>query len=125
MPLSCECDYGDCDWYYEIPDDYSTFDKLRRKRCSCGSLIERGALCLKFRSWRSPGSDIEERIHGDEVPMASKYLCERCADLYFSLSELGFDCVSPNESMMELVREYAEFYQCKPSEVSAASGEGK
>jgi hypothetical protein len=34
--------------------------------------------------------------------------CEVCADLFFSLRELGFECVAPDENMRELVLEYAE-----------------
>ena len=107
MPLACGCS-DDYDWFFYPPTDYSVFQARRRKRCSCGSLIEHGATCLEFDIYRAPKSDIEERIHGEEVPMAPKYLCERCADLYFSFTELGYDCVQPEESMLELAADYAD-----------------
>lgn len=107
MSLSCEC-WEDYEWYYEAPDDYTTFNKKRRKRChSCKTLIEIGSTCTEFECWHPPNNDIEERIHGDEVYTANKFLCEKCSDIYFSLSELGF-CVTLT-SMQELLEEYQEY----------------
>jgi len=109
MPLSCECS-DDSDWFYEPPNDYSKLDTKRCRKCSsCRERILVGALVLKMRCWRYPGYDtIEEKIYGEgsEVPMAYRYLCERCGDLYLSLSELGF-CMSIDEDMRDLVRDYA------------------
>lgn len=119
MPLSCSCDYPDiCEWYYTDPDDYTVMSGTgRRKRCSsCGELIALGSITARFRRWRNPRSDIEESIYSDEVPLASMYLCERCADLYFSFVELGFECVGPWENMLELAHEYAEEYVPTPKE---------
>lgn len=116
MPLSCSCDWDDDDgpWWWS-PDDYSTLNTKRRKRCSsCTDMIEIGATVAEFTRSREPRSDIEDRIYGDgpeAIRLAPHYLCERCADLYFSLSELGFECVGPSEDMRELVREYAETYR--------------
>jgi hypothetical protein len=110
MSLSCSCgDPEDCDWYWHEPADYSTLDTKRRRRCkSCGTLIDVGSIVAMFLRDRYANGDIEERIYGEgcEIPMAEWYHCETCADLYFSLSELGF-CVSPDEDMRGLVKEYA------------------
>lgn len=114
MPLSCWCS-DDYAWYFYTPDDYSTAPSAgRRKRCSCGQLIEHGSVCLRFSIWRTPHDDIEERIHGDEVPMADKWLCERCADLFFSFQELGYECVHPGENMVELAEQYADDHEPLP-----------
>lgn len=112
MPLSCSCpDADDADEWWFSPDDYSILNTKRGRRCkSCGELIPVGSIVAKFERERLPISDIEERIYygwGEDVPMAPWYHCERCADLYFSLEELGF-CVAPYEKMLELVKEYAE-----------------
>lgn len=110
MPLSCSCpDADDAEWWWFHPGDYSVLDTKRARRCkSCGELIPVGSLVTKFKRERIPASDIEERIWGyGDVPMATWYHCECCADLYFSLEELGF-CVAPYEKMLELVKEYAE-----------------
>jgi hypothetical protein len=48
-------------------------------------------------------------IYGDdaELPLAPYFLCETCADLWFSLYELGFECVSPDENIRHVVADYA------------------
>lgn len=114
MALSCSCGYdGDYAWYYEAPNDYSDMPaRKRRAKCSsCKELIPHVATVARFRCSRGANGRIEESIYGDEVPLASRYLCERCADLYFSFVELGFDCVGPDENMIELAKEYAATYQ--------------
>ena len=113
MPLSCDCDFGDgdYDWYYDIPNDYSTLSTKRRQRCwSCNDLIDIGSIVNKFTRWRHPKYEIELKIYydDDELPLGTKYHCERCADLAWSLAELGF-CWSPDEDQRELVKQYAEF----------------
>ena len=114
MSLSCSCDYDDFAWYYRAADDYSTLSTKRRRRCSsCQSLIDIGATVMEFTRTREALSDIEEKIYGsgnDAVNLASWYMCEECADLYFSLCDLGFDCVSLDDNMHDVVREYHETY---------------
>jgi hypothetical protein len=111
MSLSCSCDYDGDGPYYYVPDDYSVMpDGKRRKRCaSCQTLIEHGATVAEFARDRSPRTDIEEAIYGEgpSVPLAPVYLCEKCADLYFSFYELGFECVSPHDNMRDLLKDYA------------------
>ena len=108
MPLSCYCD-DDGDWFHEPPDDYSVLDTKRSRKCaSCHDRIPIGALVLKMRCWHFPRDEIEQRIYHEdtELDMAPRYLCERCGDLYLSLTELGF-CLNLGEDMRELVRDYA------------------
>jgi len=131
MPLSCSCDYGDdTDWYVYPPGDYSEMPQFkRRKRCaSCVALIDAGSTVAKFRRDRCPRSDVEEAIYGDgpTIALADQYLCETSADWYFSLFELGFECVMPDENMRELVREYAQTFtlntQSQPRAIPASAG---
>ena len=123
MPLSCECG-DDYEWFYHKPDDYSTLAASRRKRCvSCGSLIDLGAVVGTFECHRPPRHDIEENIYGDEVPMADKFMCERCVDLFFSLDDLGF-CLTLGENMLELAKDYAELYGPGGSSKRAGYGHG-
>ena len=114
MSLSCYCDYdpdaGDVLWNW--PADYSVLDTKRsRKCCSCGERIEVGELVARFSRYKVPESDIEVKIYGetdeDGPPRASVYHCERCADLMYSLYELGY-CINIYEDMRELVNEYSE-----------------
>lgn len=45
--------------------------------------------------------------NGEEQYGEDEHMCEICADLYFSLDELGF-CITLGDDMRELVRDYAE-----------------
>jgi len=114
MSLSCTCDYyEDYDWWYIPPNDYRIFKARRRKRCSsCHELIEMGESIARFQIARPTKYELEDNIFGEdgEVPMADKLFCEKCADLYFSLSELGFSCIAPTENMYELAKEYHKTY---------------
>ena len=75
-------------------------------------MIDVGATVASFPRYKVPDTDVEEKIYGEdgEVPRAPHYLCEMCADLYFSLMDLGFECIGPWEDMREMVQEYAALY---------------
>ena len=113
MSLTCECgDYDPepGDVYVSAVRGYTTLaTKRSRKCCSCDERIAVGDLCCEVSRCKVPEYDVERSIWGDdgEVPMAPMFLCERCADLYFSLEELGF-CVNPWQDQRELVADYAE-----------------
>lgn len=110
MSLSCSCD-ADGDWWYYPPEDYQRLETKRwRKCCSCGSRISAGDLCLEFTRHRSTDDgSIEQRICGDEVSLASYWMCEACGDQYFNLDALGF-CITLPGSMKSLLAEYVEVY---------------
>ncbi len=124
MPLTCECpDEFDYTYFIDFAEDYETLDTLRSRRCSCGKVIKMGDTCTEHRKWRNPLSDVEERIYGSDdaqVPLASKYLCEECSDLFFSMHELGF-CVNGGENMKELLSEYHEFVTFTNEEAKAGA----
>lgn len=114
MGLTCSCDYdpepGVKVWF--APKDYTALATKRgRKCCSCGERINVGDTCAEVPRAKIPETEVECRIYGEdgEVPMASAYMCERCADLAFSLDELGY-CGQPWEDQRELVKEYAEMH---------------
>lgn len=110
MGLSCECDYdydGD-GWYWRSPrPDLKQHTGRRKRCCSCGDLIQITDLITRFQRLRAPLDLIEERIHGDEVYLAPWVMCERCSDLFWSLTELGY-CIQLGDDMRELVGEYAD-----------------
>ena len=114
MSLSCSCDADyDVEWFYIPPSDYSVLTSRRRKRCSsCHNLIDIGATIASFSCYRPPRTFVEENIYGEggEIDMADKILCETCADIYFSLYELGFECIAPVDNMRQLLKEYQEIY---------------
>lgn len=112
MPLTCWCGDGeDTVWNYYPPNDYRPFPStLRRKRCTCGTLINHGELCACFPRSRRPRTEIEVKIYGEDgdIHISTLWFCERCSDLYFSFVELGYSCIAPDENMLELVEEYAD-----------------
>lgn len=106
MSLSCSCgDYDGSSLYYEYGNDFTKLQTKRsRKCCSCGETIKPGDDCMKFDRHRSPDSDIEERIYGDEVPLAAWYMCEECGGVFMSVTELGM-CFNLDGNIKDQVRE--------------------
>ena len=106
--LACSCNYDSDGWWYYHPHDFTILQTKRRRRCcSCASQIEIGATCVELERYRSPNTDIEERIYGDEVPMASWWLCEWCGEMFFNLDALGY-CYWAGDSLIDNLMEYWE-----------------
>ena len=110
MSLSCSCDFdpepGMKIWYE--PNNYSTLEASKRKRCcSCEELISIGDTVAKFTRYKIPESEVEVNIWGEdgEIPLADHYMCESCADLYYSISELRF-CVQLGNDMRDVLEQY-------------------
>jgi len=114
MSLSCECGYGEYDWYYDAPVKFEPFDRKRRKRCaSCKELVEIGADCLIFTCYREPWSEVDERIYGDQVPLANKYMCGQCGEIFLNLTDAGY-CLSLGHNIKEDLEEYWDITGFKP-----------
>lgn len=114
MGLSCGCDYepepGDC--YIQNVEDYAVLKTKRARRCcSCGSAINPGELAARANRVKVPESEIECKIFGEdgEIPIPPHWMCEKCADIFFSLEELGF-CINPYDDMHELLADYVNDY---------------
>jgi hypothetical protein len=102
MSLSCSCNYeaepGDTCWE-ELGSYMQRPVSMRAPRCACcGVLIRPLALCLKFRRFKIPETELEEIVYGEEIPRAYHYLCEYCGDQWFNLTELGF-CFDYRETL--------------------------
>lgn len=116
MSLSCGyCDYdfepGWTVWY--DPGDYMELDTKRsRKCCSCGGKIAVGDVCSRVPRTKIPEYEVELKIYGEdgEAPLSNAYACERCTDIFWSLRDLGFECVYIAEGMPGLLSEYQETY---------------
>ena len=110
MSLSCDCYYDDADWFYE-PQDVSPLNTKRsRKCCSCKEKIAVGDDAKAFIRYRNPEyGSIAEKIYGEggEEPLATWFMCDRCAGLYESLDSLGF-CNLLGQNMMSTCKEYAD-----------------
>ncbi|MHB1952356.1 MAG: hypothetical protein ACYCOU_01290 [Sulfobacillus sp.] len=100
MGLTCECGDDDYDWWFITPTGYVRVPQ-GKKCCSCAvSIDEPDAVGLEFECFTFDED-------GEEEPMETRWMCETCGDLYFSLLDLGF-CISIEDNMVALVREYAE-----------------
>lgn len=114
--LSCSCDFDSDDYesFYYDPVDFSTLGASKRKRCiSCNELVNIGAVVVAFDWYRRPQDEIEERCKGDEIRMATQYMCEKCGEQYLNLTELGF-CVDIRENMLDVLKEYQAMTGFKP-----------
>lgn len=117
MSLSCSCSEWDGGWYYVISSepDFQKLNTTRRKRCcSCKELIDIGAESLEFPRYRCPVTDVEEKILGDEINIASWFMCEKCGEQYLNLEALGY-CININENMFDLLEEYKEMQRGRSS----------
>ena len=114
--LSCSCNEYDGEGWYYIQQEYgfTILAGKRRKRCgSCKEFINIGAKCVEFPRYRSSISEIEERISGDEINLASWYMCEWCGEMYFNFDSLGY-CIYLGDSMKENLKDYWEMTGFKP-----------
>lgn len=108
--LSCECNFDDgCDWYWQEPDDYSEYKKLRAtKCCACKTRIKYGDTVIIINRTR-PATEWEYvNLFIEEVCIARHYSCEKFADMYFNLKALGF-CADPYMSYKQAINEYQEY----------------
>ena len=133
MSLSCNCDWDYDfelgDWSYDIilnEIDFEALNTYRAKRCcSCNKLIKVGSLCVKYPRARYPYDELESRKKLSQdledafnqeplIPIADHYHCERCGEIWLNLTELGYDCLAPNENMEDSLKEYHELSGWKP-----------
>lgn len=109
MSIFCgnDGDYDGDDWWWCPPNtEVPLATKRSRKCCSCGGRIAVGDTTRKVIRFRPPSSRVEERIHGDEVPLSDWYLCEKCGDLALSLEELGFCYELGGDSLQTQIADY-------------------
>lgn len=112
--LSCDCDWGDYEWWFDDTSEVSPLATKRMRRCcSCKDRIAVGDECKAFRRWRNVNEysdpEVVVRIYGDggEQSIPTWYMCDRCAGLYESLNGLGF-CGLLGQDLREVCREYAQ-----------------
>lgn len=112
--LSCSCDFDNDGWYYYPPNNFSLFSHKHRKCCcSCNKLIDIGAQCVEFDRYRSAITEVEESICGDEINLASWFMCEWCGEMFFNLESLGY-CLILGDSMKENLEDYWNMTGFKP-----------
>ncbi|WP_294346921.1 hypothetical protein [Prosthecochloris sp.] len=118
MSLTCGWPTGDYDsWFFEPAEEYSFMPyRTRRTRCcSCGSMLNSGDIVTEHICYRNARTAFEERIWGDQVFLANKYLCESCSDIYFSLVELGYG-FNLGDDMRDLLRDFQDIENARKVE---------
>ena len=112
--LDCSCDISYSDWYYLPPTDFESLDRKRRVRCySCEQLIDLNADCLRFERFRDPVNEIEERICGDEVMLADKFVCRQCGEIFLNLTSIGY-CLMLGYDFRDYLEDYWDITGFKP-----------
>lgn len=115
MPLTCGCDHEpEPGMKMHYPgEDFERLGTSKRKRCwSCKRLISINDFVVRFSRVKIPSHVVEIAIYGEdgEIPIAPRYLCEQCGEIYLNLSAVGFDCITPYENMTELLKQYQNTY---------------
>lgn len=126
MGLNCSCIEWDGEpgtWLFYPADDFIKLDSKRRKRCSsCGEFIEINSDCLVFPRDRAPYTDVEQRIMGDEIPMAPLHMCERCGEIWLNLQAAGF-CLTPADDMRDALEKYQHMTGFDPKKYTDISNQ--
>ena len=90
------------------PKNFTVFGGFKRRKrcCSCKTLIDFGAECLKF-------FRIKWNEYGNEVDLSSWFMCEKCGEIFLNLDDLGY-CIYLGDNMKETLREYWEISGFEP-----------
>lgn len=115
MSISCGCgDVEDAAWYYYPHGSNVVLNSGRSRRCkSCSAKLMDGDRARRYTRFRQPRSDIEERIYGDEVPLAPYHHCPECAAIYDALSNADV-CVELGSDLREDLEEFNALYAPLP-----------
>ncbi len=78
-------------------------------------MLNSGDIVTEHICYRNARTAFEERIWGDQVFLANKYLCESCSDIYFSLVELGYG-FNLGDDMRDLLRDFQDIENARKVE---------
>ena len=108
--LSCDCsdEWSGEGWCWFVPYDFTIYNKKRGKRCcSCKKIIiHKDDTCVEFTRMREPYTEIEEKISGEEIDIASLFMCERCGEIFLNLTEIGYCLDITGDSMETNLKKY-------------------
>ncbi|MDD2748656.1 hypothetical protein [Acidithiobacillus thiooxidans] len=111
MTISCAIECDGAAWWWNANMRLLPYDKKKGKRCcSCGDMVQHGAKYIQVERWRDCANEVEERIYGDEVPLASWVVCESCAPIFVKLHEMNVDVDLGNSNFHDLLGEFESIY---------------
>jgi hypothetical protein len=100
MSLSCSCGDYDYEWWYIVGDD----TEPAGVDCKCGDC--KAPIAAGDYVQRMEQFEMDE--DGEEVEKGTFLMCEKCADIYHSLAELGFCITIGRGEMANAIQEYRE-----------------
>ncbi|MBU2844033.1 hypothetical protein [Acidithiobacillus thiooxidans] len=111
MTISCAIECDGAAWWWSANMRLLPYDKNRGKRCcSCGDMVRRGAKYIQVERWRDNANEVEERIYGDEVPLASWVVCESCAPIFVKFYNMNVDLGLGVTNLDNLLGEFETLY---------------
>ncbi|MBU2839457.1 hypothetical protein HF670_07750 [Acidithiobacillus thiooxidans] len=111
MTISCAIECDGAAWWWSANMRLLPYDKNRGKRCcSCGDMVRRGAKYIQVERWRDNANEVEERIYGDEVPLASWVVCESCAPISVKFYNMNVDLGLGVTNLDNLLGEFETLY---------------
>ncbi len=114
MGISCSCDNNpdNAAWFYSI--DYTKSHiltvKRSRKCVSCKMHLALGDVVHPIKRYRSPRHYIEEKIYGEEVPLATWYLCPTCFYIYRALDKVNACVDIGTDNLQDCLEEFNRDY---------------
>jgi hypothetical protein len=73
-------------------------------------MVRRGEKHIRVERWRAPANDVEDRIYGDEVPLACWVVCESCAPIIVGFHEMNVDMDLGHSNLHDLLGEFEALY---------------
>ena len=107
--LTCLCD-DTPEFYYDDPKDFTVLDAERYKCDSCTKVIRKGNTCLTFTCW-----SVAEDEWEDDEQITPRTVCEKCGEIYFNLSALGY-CMVLGENWKDTLKEYWDITNFNPED---------
>lgn len=109
MALSCDCGWGDYEWYYVVEDEERI--AMTDFRCyGCCTQHPSGSRIRRLKEIEQEYDEADWDEDPVEVIKGYKRLCETCCDLYDSLTELGFCLTADWGFVKEAHKEYLQDY---------------
>jgi hypothetical protein len=112
MGISCYCGRdASVEWWYEVHDKPKILETKRSRKCvSCTVRLAFGEETYQIIRWRPPISDVEERIHGDEVLLPSWFFCPICYAIWAALDRVGACVDIGRDDLRDCLKEFNEGY---------------
>lgn len=115
MSISCNIESDDAAWWWSTNKELTTYKKSVSKRCcSCKELIKPEQRCIPIERWRNPKNEIEERIYGDDIPLARWFMCEACAPIFVKFLDMEVHINLGVDSLQSLLKEFEKLYAPSP-----------